>query len=84
MLGALIGDALLVRGPIACCRSLVVDYTLDIQYRTDLVRDDRVLVDVHLQLRYADIQICLVELIRDVPSKRPKLLAFNDQRVEET
>ena len=43
-----------------------------------------ILVEEHLQLSYADTQVCLVELIGDVPTQGAELPPLLDQGVEET
>lgn len=50
---------------------------------TYLVRDDGILVDVHLQLRDTNVQVGFVELVRYVPPERAELLSFHHQCVEE-
>mmetsp|Transcript_25181 Transcript_25181/g.84581 ORF Transcript_25181/g.84581 Transcript_25181/m.84581 type:complete len:304 (-) Transcript_25181:4079-4990(-) len=53
------------------------------QLPEDLVRHVVVLVDVELELGDADIEVRLVEVVRHVPAQRAKLLALDDERVEE-
>lgn len=43
-----------------------------------------ILVEEHMQLLYGNPQICLVELVRNVPAERPELFPLLHQRVEET
>lgn len=48
-----------------------------------LVNTNLVLVEEHVELRDADAQVGLVELVADVPAERPELAPLLHHRVEE-
>lgn len=50
----------------------------------DLVRDLRVLIQEHLKLLLADIQVFIGELVGNIPSNRTELSPVLDDSVEET